>query len=240
MPGRSSGRSAGASPPRRSAGGHAQHLPGSGYANGTFEWTTTGGGGSGATGTVTVAGGNLGGSKSQGYTISNTGSGYTSRPTVVVAGLTGGTGGAITPSVYQATPHNAFTPWNMPGVDYHVGIPAGTTLKDPTVASNLPSGAAVASSVVTVSGCNVTLDAFDFTLHATVVSVHVTGSSCTTTIQNSMFSANATALQPIANLLSLGSDGAFVFQRNEYDGLAPVGGTGSGFEVNDPIQGSAR
>jgi hypothetical protein len=82
-------------------------IPGSGYANGTYNWATTDGGGSGATSTVTVSGGLLGGSDSQGYTITNEGSGYTSRPTIVVSGLSGGTGGSITPTVYQATPHNA-------------------------------------------------------------------------------------------------------------------------------------
>jgi hypothetical protein len=212
-------------------------VPGSGYKNGTYHWTTTGGAGSGATGTVTVTGGLVGGSSSQGYVISNQGSGYTSRPSIVVSGLTGGSGAAITPSVYQATPHNASTTWNMPGVDYYVGVPSGTTLKDPTVSGSLPSGATYESPTVTISGCDVTLTAFDFTLHHTVVSVNVSASTCTTTIQDSKFSANAVALQPIANVLDLGPGGQFVFERNEYDGLAPIGDAkGSGFDVNDPIQ----
>ena len=46
-------------------------LPGSGYTNGTYTWTTSGGGGSGATGTITVAGGALGGSTGTSYSISN-------------------------------------------------------------------------------------------------------------------------------------------------------------------------
>jgi hypothetical protein len=216
-------------------------LPGSDYTDGTLDWTATGGAGSGAKGTVTVSGGLLGGSDGQGYTITSAGSGYTSRPMIAVSGLVGGSGGSITPSVYQATPHNASTRWNVAGVDYCVGVPSGKVLKDPTVPSNLPSGASYASSTVTVSGCNVTLDGFDFTLHATVVSVKVTVASCTTTIRESKFAANATALQPIANLLSLGSGGAFVFERNEYNGLAAIGdASGSGFEVNDPIQGAGK
>jgi hypothetical protein len=216
-------------------------IPGSGYTNGTFPWTTTGGGGSGATGTITVSDGSVGGSNSQGYTIANAGSGYTSRPTIVVPGLAGGSGASITPSVYQATPHNAATKWNMPGVDYYVGVPSGTALKDPSTSGALPSGASYASPVVTITGCNVTLDGFDFTLHSDVVSVDVSGSSCVTTIQNSKFSGAGKALQTIANLLDLGSGGAFVFQRNEYDGLAAIAdANGSGFDVNDPIQGSGK
>jgi hypothetical protein len=214
-------------------------VPGSGYPNGTYQWTTTGGGGGGASGTVTVSAGELGNADNQGYTIAHPGSGYTSRPSIVVAGLTGGQGGSITPSVYQATPHNASTPWNVAGVDYHVGIPSGTTLRDPTSAGNLPAGASYASSVVTVSGCNVTLDGFDFTQHSTSVVVKVTSSNCTTTIEDSLFWAAAPALQPIANLLNLGPGGSFVFQRNEYNGRAAIGNSqGSGYQVNDPIQGS--
>jgi hypothetical protein len=210
-------------------------IPGSGYTNGTYTWTTTGGGGSGATGTVTVSGGLVGGAYSQSYTISNEGSGYTSRPTIVVSGLSGGSGYSITPSVYQATPHNASTPWNMPGVDYYVGIPAGTTLADPT--TTLPSGATYASNVVTVTGCNVTLNALDFTLHNTSVNVNVSSSNCTTTIQNSKFQANGNTLQPIALLTNLGSGGNFIFQYNTYNGLATLGGTGTAWQVNDPIEG---
>jgi hypothetical protein len=174
----------------------------------------------------------LGGSNGQDYTITNEGSGYTSRPSIVIEGTVN-----ITPSVYQATPHNAATPWNMPGVDYYVGIPSGTALKDPTDTANLPSGATYnGSDRVTITGCGVTLDGFDFTLHNTALVVDVSAANCTTTIQDSKFSANATSLQPIALLSNLGSDGTFLFQRNEYDGLAPTGGGGSGFHVNDPIQ----
>jgi hypothetical protein len=213
-------------------------IPGSGYVDGTYNWATTGGGGSGAAGTVTVSGGLLGRSDSQGYTITNAGSGYTSRPTIVVSGLSGGSGGSITPTVYQATPHNAATPWNMPGVDYYVGVPSGTVLLDPTIQGNLPAGATLNGSTVTITGCNVTLDGFDFTLHNTVLGIDVSGSGCVTTVENSKFQANGTAFQTIASLDSLGTDGSFVFQFNEYDGLAPVGGSGSGFAVNDPIQGN--
>jgi hypothetical protein len=109
------------------------------------------------------------------------------------------------------------------------------------VAGNLPTGATYASPTVTITGCGVTLDGFDFTLHDTVVEVNVSATACATTIQNSKFSGAGKALQPIANVLSLGSGGAFVFQRNEYDGLAPIGDpNGSGFDVNDPIQGSGK
>jgi len=190
---------------------------GSGYTNGTYTWTTSGGGGSGATGTITVSGGALGGSKGTLYTISNQGMLYTSRPTITVpAGAGAGSGGSIVPTVYQATPHNASTPWNMPGVDYYVGIPSGTVLRDPTNGANLPTGATFSGHTVKVTGCNVTLDGFDFTLHGgTALVINVTGTGCTTTVQNSkqqVFDPSVViSLYPIAELTNLGAGGTFIY-----------------------------
>jgi hypothetical protein len=222
-------------------------LPGSGYTNGTFTWTASGGGGSGATGTITVVNGALGGRAGLQYTITNQGTGYTGWPTIAVpagAAVTG-SGGSIVPTVYQATPHNAATPWNMPGVDYYVGVPNGTVLKDPTSASNLPAGASFSGQTVTVTGCNVTLDGYDFTLHNTALLINVTGTGCTTTVQNSKQHAlpNTLTYSPIAEIANLGAGGTLVYQKNEYDGLAPYGQLGgSGLAVNAPIccQGNVK
>jgi hypothetical protein len=130
----------------------------------------------------------------------------------------------------------------MPGVDYYVGIPTGTVLKDPTVGANLPTGAAyvtyAGSGYVNVTGCNVTLDSFDFTLHNTALVINVSGTNCTTTLQNSKQHALPDTLtsSPAAELANLGSGGTFVYQKNEYDGLAPYGQLhGSGLAVNAPI-----
>lgn len=64
---------------------------GSGYANGTFALTATGGGGTGFAGTATVVGGII-----TSVAITNRGTGYTSAPTISLAALTGGTGGSVT------------------------------------------------------------------------------------------------------------------------------------------------
>jgi hypothetical protein len=215
-------------------------ITGSGYTDGTYNWTTTGGGGSGATGTITVSGGKLGGTQGFLYTITNMGSGYTSRPTIV-ASIPAGSGGSYTADVYQATPHNAATPWNMPGVDYYVGYPVGQVFKDPTTDA-LPSGATYSSGKITVTGCGVTLDGYDFTLHDTLLEVAVTSDNCTTTVQNSKqhainpFGRGSAGAYPIAYLHSTGANSKLVYQYNEYDGLSPYGHLGgSGFNVNAPI-----
>lgn len=64
--------------------------------------------------------------------------------------------------------YTARPPWNVPGVDYYVGIPSGTVLKDPT-AGGLPTGSSWDSvnSLVRVSGTNVVLDGWDFSVTGT-------------------------------------------------------------------------
>ena len=57
--------------------------------------------------------------------------------------------------------------WQVAGVDYAVGVPTNMTLKDPTVAANLPAGVSIdaANHVVDITANNVTLNGFDFSLH---------------------------------------------------------------------------
>jgi len=57
---------------------------GSGYTNGTYPMTFTGGGGSGAVGTVTISGGVV-----TSATVTNGGSGYTTSPTIGIGGSPG-------------------------------------------------------------------------------------------------------------------------------------------------------
>lgn len=67
---------------------------GSGYANGTFALSATGGGGTGFAGSVTVAGGVI-----TAVNVTNPGTGYTSAPTISLAALSGGTGGSVTAAI---------------------------------------------------------------------------------------------------------------------------------------------
>lgn len=74
---------------------------GSGYTNGTYALSVTGGGsGSGFAGTVTVAGGVL-----SSTAITNNGTGYPQTATIgIPAGAGAGTGGAITPTIATIAP----------------------------------------------------------------------------------------------------------------------------------------
>src|SRR6185437_13194389 len=58
-------------------------------------------------------------------------------------------------------------PWQVAGVDYAVGVPAGTALKDPAMSGNLPPGVTLdaVNHVVNIHGNDVTLNGFDFASH---------------------------------------------------------------------------
>jgi hypothetical protein len=134
------------------------------------------------------------------------------------------------PSLFSApfAPHSSkyavSPPWNVPGVEYHVGITSGTTLKDPT-AGGLPSGASYSSSAhaVTVSGTSsVTLDGWNFCNPAgspNGVHLHVATTGGTTTVQNSRFCTNSSfAANWGENLLWDTSGAALIYQYNECSG----------------------
>lgn len=187
-------------------------IAGSGYTNGTFTWTSTGGGCSvNASGTITVTGGAIGVLAST-YTISNNGSGCTSRPTIAIpAGASGGSGGSITPTVYQLTPHNAATKWNVAGVDYPVGYDTTLSLSDPT-GGGLPSGCSYSNPTVTCSSGTPVLNGWDFTLHNT----HLVISGGTVTVSNSKFGCISTQLDEI----SISGGTAVTIQYNNFNGGA--------------------
>lgn len=203
---------------------------GSGYTDGTYSWTSTGGGCSvAASGTITVSGGKLGGGtrgQPGSYTIVVEGAGCTSRPTIVVpGGAGGGTGGVITPSVYQLTPHNALATiginWSVAGVDYPVGYDTTLSLADPTTAG-LPSGCTFSGSTVTCAGSGGTLNGYDFSLHITRLNITAAG----WTITNNKFKCGATisALQTIT--IGTAVNGTTTIKYNTVDGGAGLGGTG--------------
>jgi hypothetical protein len=56
-------------------------------------------------------------------------------------------------------------PWEVAGVNYAVGVPAGTTLQDWETISQPGVSVDVATNTVTITGNNVTLNDIDFSLH---------------------------------------------------------------------------
>ena len=82
--------------------------------------------------------------------------------------------------------------WNVAGVDYHVGIPAGTVLKDPATINM--AGVSVSGQTVTVNGNNVTLNGYDFSLNGGWALV-INGAN--DTIENSNFQVGSNLQEPI-------------------------------------------
>ena len=91
---------------------------------------------------------------------------------------------------YAATPS-----WNVAGVNYAVGIPSGTVLKDPATAA-LPTGVSrnLAGHTFTITGNNVDLNGWDFSLEGGW-QVIINGNN--DTIENSYFKIGSNALDPI-------------------------------------------
>ncbi|MGY4508851.1 Ig-like domain-containing protein [Bradyrhizobium sp. USDA 3650] len=131
-------------------------------------------------------------------------------------------------------------PWQVAGVDYAVGVPAGTALKDPSVAANLPAGVSIdtANHVVSILGNNVTLDGFDFSLSGGWTVVVKPGTTGTTTIENCNFSLGAN--QPVAIDAGSTNVGNLTVLNCSFDGnqmnipsvQPPPAGTGLGAAIN--------
>lgn len=189
--------------------------PGSGYTDGTYSLTGSGGGGSGFAGTVTVTGGQL----QIAGTISNEGSGYTSEPTIAVpAGAGGGTGGSITATVYQARP-----PWKVADVDYGDGPNQATTLSDPT--TSFPGCASYHSGTlqyVSFSG-TCTLTSFNFCLHGGV-GIQVSGISGTIDLETNKFCVTSAATDT-GDLINIDhtNTGNFIIHGNDFNGTGVRG-----------------
>ena len=87
-------------------------------------------------------------------------------------------------------------PWKVAGVDYAVGVPAGTTLQDPaTIAIGGVSVDAAKHSVV-VSGSNVTLSGYDFG-RAGGWGIYVDEKATNTVIRNCNFLVGANNVVPV-------------------------------------------
>jgi hypothetical protein len=111
-------------------------------------------------------------------------------------------------------------PWMVAGVDYAVGVPAGTTLKDPATIAMAGVSVNAATHTVTVTGSNVTLNGYDFGLAGGWGVVIQSGVS-NTVIENSHFLVGANNNVPI----NAGSGvGNLTIQDNTIDG----GGGSSG------------
>ena len=121
-------------------------------------------------------------------------------------------------------------PWQVAGVNYAVGMPSGTSLKDPTIAANLPAGAGfnAANNLIYVWGTNVTLNGFDFSLHGGT-GVYLTSSATGTVIENSNFAVGANLVTPIS---AVAGSGDLTVINNNFNGGGVAGNDPTGDLIN--------
>jgi hypothetical protein len=86
--------------------------------------------------------------------------------------------------------------WEVAGVDYHVGVPEGLALKNPATISMAGVSVNTTTKIVTVTGNNVTLDGYDFSLNG---GWQVSVQAANTTITNSNFLIGSNNLAPIVS-----------------------------------------
>jgi hypothetical protein len=107
--------------------------------------------------------------------------------------------------------------WMVAGVDYAVGIPSGTTLKNPLTINMAGVSVDSAHALIRVTGNGVVLSGYDFTGWT----VYINGGAQNTTVQNSNFSGGADVFaDPTTSNVS-------VLYCN-FDG---IGSTGSAFVI---------
>ncbi len=121
--------------------------------------------------------------------------------------------------------------WNVAGIDYYVGVPAGTVLKNPATISMAGVSVNTTSDIVTITGNNVTLNGYDFSLNGGW-QVDIEGAN--DTIENSNFQVGTNRQQPI-NILSNASNATIVNNTingagllNSYIGYGLIESNGTG------------
>jgi hypothetical protein len=122
-------------------------------------------------------------------------------------------------------------PWKVAGVDYAVGVPAGTTLQDPATIAVGGVSVDAAKHTITVSGSNVTLSGYDFG-RSGGWGIYVDAKAANTIIRNSNFLVGDNNLVPINAGAGGGSltvlDNTFDATTNSGKAWALVNYNGSG------------
>jgi hypothetical protein len=125
-------------------------------------------------------------------------------------------------------------PWNVAGVDYPVGINSscsGGGLKDPT--ANPPAGTSYNGNNLKVTGTNVTIDCYDFSLHNGVGITITPSARGTVTVTNSYWRGgsainNGFAMAVFAPSSNCGATGVSMIFNNNY--IDTTGNTSTSFE----------
>src|SRR5216684_3513115 len=114
-------------------------------------------------------------------------------------------------------------PWKVAGIDYAVGVPSGTALKDPLTLSMSGVSVNTTSHTIFVTGNNVTLNGYDFSLEGGW-DVYVEGAN--DVIENSNFKVGANNLVPIGSSTAA-SNLTVMYNTIDGGGLGVAGNPGA-------------
>jgi hypothetical protein len=132
------------------------------------------------------------------------------------------------PALLQAY-HNRRPKWDVAGVDYYVGVPTGTFLKDPVAA---PDGCSYDDSVLTLQckGDGLVVSGYDFSLHGGT-KIKISGSN--NTITNNKFAQAPNCRDPLIHF-TIEDGGSLNVSQNSFDG---GGGACTDFKFSNVIFG---
>ena len=115
--------------------------------------------------------------------------------------------------------------WNVAGVDYNVGVSAGTVLKNPATISMAGVSVNSTNHTVTITGNNVTLSGYDFSLNGGW-QVYVAGNN--DTIENCNFAVGSNGQTPISVGVNGSTASNTTIEYNTINGNQASNGIGFG------------
>jgi parallel beta-helix repeat protein len=115
-------------------------------------------------------------------------------------------------------------PWQVAGVDYHVGVPTGMALQAPT-AADLPAGVSISGQTIIVDASNVTLSGYDFSGNGGY-GIYIDSGVSGTTIADNLF-VDSSSSAPPAVVVGAGASNTTV-ENNTINGGGAGGNAGYG------------
>jgi hypothetical protein len=110
--------------------------------------------------------------------------------------------------------------WMVAGVDYSVGVPQGLALKNPTSISMAGVQVDAANHTINITGSNVTLNGYDFSLNGGW-QINIASGASNTTVENSNFKVGSNELVPITTDNNAGN---LTVLNNTFDGGSQTNG----------------
>jgi hypothetical protein len=107
-------------------------------------------------------------------------------------------------------------PFDVAGVDYHVGAPSDVRLRDPAIEA-LPAGCVYKAGLVTCTKDNTIISGYDFSFHE--VRLYIPSGVSGTIITNNRFGIGPACKDPLIDIRNAGST---TISHNSFEGAGPL------------------